>query len=103
MKSLYEVMCESYADHFVKKRCDEPTKMDPKDKEHVLELNEMIDVWRLVDEYDIRWYTDYKKYPRSIFVNKEDWEEARNGCKNPKNFDVCLKSNGTVSGHNGPF
>ena len=37
----------------LEKKCDAPTKMDPTDIENVLELNEMIDVWRLVDKYDI--------------------------------------------------
>ena len=37
----------------LEKKCDAPTKMDPTDNENVLELNEMIDVWRLVDKYDI--------------------------------------------------
>ena len=95
MRDLVNILLES--------KCDKPTKMDPNDKENVLELNEMIDVWRLIDKYDIRWYTDYKKYPYSIFVNKEDWEEARKSCKNPKNFDVCLKKNGMMRGHEGPI
>ena len=37
----------------LEKRCDAPTKMDPTDNENVLELNKMIDVWRIVDKYDI--------------------------------------------------
>lgn len=96
MRQLVSMLLEA-------KKSDKETQMDPNDNEHVLELNEMIDVWRIVDEYDIRWYTDYKKYPDSIFVNKEDWEEARATCKTPKNFDVCLKKHGRMKGHEGPI
>ena len=85
----------------LEKFCDNPTKMDITDNENVLELNEMIDVWRLVDKYDIRWYTDYKKYPESIFVNKEDWESAKSKASSSKVFDACLKRNGRMKGHEG--
>lgn len=98
MISMRDLVCM-----LLEKKCDQPTKMDPNDKDNVLELNEMIDVWRLVDEYDIRWYTDYKKYPDSIFVNKKDWENARNGTKYQKNFDVCLKTHARMKGHEGPI
>ena len=87
----------------LEKKCDTPTKMDPTDNENVLELNEMIDVWRLVDKYDIRWYTDYKKYPESIFVNREDWESAKSKANSTKVFDACLKRNGRMKGHEGPL
>ena len=95
MKSLVCMLLEKF--------CDAPTKMDPTDNENVLELNEMIDVWRLVDKYDIRWYTDYKKYPESIFVNKEDWESAKSKASSSKVFDACLKRNGRMKGHEDPI
>lgn len=100
-KDIYII--RSLACMLLEKKCDTPTKMDPKDNENVLELNEMIDVWRLVDKYDIRWYTDYKKYPESIFVNKEDWESAKSKANSTKVFDACLKRNGRMKGHEGPI
>ena len=75
--------------------------MDPTDNENVLELNEMIDVWRLVDKYDIRWYTDYKKYPVSIFVNREDLESVKSKASSSKVFDACLNKNGRMKAHEG--
>lgn len=80
------------------KLSDKPTKMDPEDKENVVELNDFIDTWRIVDTYDMRWYTDYKKYPDSVFVNKEDFENAKKKAKNPKGIDVCLRSHGMMRG-----
>lgn len=47
MRSLACMVMES-------KLTDEPTKMDPEDKENVVELNDFIDTWRIVDTYDIR-------------------------------------------------
>ena len=78
-------------------KCDKPTKMDIH-SDDVLTLHEMIDVWRLIDKYDIRWFTNYKEYPDNIFVNKEDWEKAKKSAANPKIFDACLASNGKFSG-----
>lgn len=92
MRQLISMLIES-------KKSDKKTEMDPKDKENVIELSEIIDVWRLIDKYDIRWYTNQKDYPDSVFVNKEDWEAAKDTASNPKYFDVCLKSNSRLSGH----
>lgn len=91
MRSLQCMLMEANA--------DKPTKMDPEDKDNVIELNDFIDTWRYIDKLDIRWYTDYKKYPESVFVNKEDWEAAKKKCKNPKALDVCLRSHGMMKGH----
>lgn len=92
MRQLTSMLLES-------KKSDKKTTMDPKDKENVIELSEIIDVWRLIDKYDISWYTDQKNYPDSIFVNKEDWESAKSSATNLKYFDACLKSNGKFSSH----
>lgn len=91
MRSLQCMVMEANA--------DKPTKMDPEDKDNVIELNDFIDTWRYIDKLDIRWYTDYKKYPESVFANKEDWEAAKKKCKNPKALDVCLRSHGMMKGH----
>lgn len=93
MKQLVSMLIES-------KKSDKKTKMDPKDKDNVVALAEIIDTWRLIDKYDIRWYTDQEEYPDTVFVNKEDWEAAKDSASNPKYFDVCLKNGARMRGHN---
>lgn len=91
MKSLYSLIVEN--------KSDKPTKMDPNDKDNVIELGNKIDVGRMIDKYDIRWYTDYKNFPDSVFVNKEDWDKAKKSSKNSDYFDNLLKSAGKMLGH----
>lgn len=84
MKALVDIINEELK--FDKHENDKPQKFNDK----AVELHVMLDVWNLLDKHPkMQWYM---KDENTICVKESDWNKLYKEAKNPKYYDVLLKT-----------